>query len=757
MGKAGLYPTASIVTGEEKLTGITSDTAKEYKQFPVPLLAQQIQAEALDLGITTHNSLTLVDVDTTFDTEKGIFVGNSGGWNIDAGITLTIKSKITVFENKQIFFGDGDVRFETGAVEKINTTWFGAVPDAVASAVPFFRKAIDTAINSQGSSIVYIPEGKYLIDAPIYPRYYDSGVLQFFNLTIEGAQSAYSKQEGKGGVTWLEAPNQIPFVFGLQGCRGVTVKNMAITGYIDEPTKEDLIELTEEELLIKYTTETELKQYAPLCAIVLDPLMDMEGAGNLADGYNHSDLVYDNGLSSSRVRIEGVHIAKFPVSVALTPNGTTLQNDSVRITNCHFKDGIASVVVGQNQSRTVIIDDVDISRFKWAFAGDLYGALTGIIPEISNIKISDGTAWIFRCNGTQSYVNISHLYAEGLYGIGYSASNWHPIGINNSTIKLQDKLDSAKKGFINPCILYTDNAKFDSCTISIGGAYTIKEPLIFFVDRLTFDNCYLDTPPINIGASVNSKFGFEGRNNKYRESKLPPETTWDIAKMNGKTSELIVYNGEVLDSSGAPLLYGDDVIRSSYTIPVADTSLYAETTVVGIEVTSEGDFAFARIEDMPYPIGSINSNTAIGQIISGGIVTNTSITIFSNLLPQANITLDVVTLSNTSSGSTPVEIEEEVNWNMQNTTKTIAHGLSATEYLTIREVSCTIYNDSDVTPRLGHDLTKDGDVQWDDTNFTLTGYDGATTSPLGINFFTGVDYNDGAGIRGWLRYTYIPD
>jgi len=97
------------------------------------------------------------------------------------------------------------------------------------------------------------------------------------------------------------------------------------------------------------------------------------------------------------------------------------------------------------------------------------------------------------------------------------------------------------------------------------------------------------------------------------------------------------------------------------------------------------------------------------------------------------------------------------DWNMDaDAGKVVPHGLSATEWKTIRKIDVTIRNDADLLyapldtidqPTNG--LISGGVYYWDDTNIELTrttgsGYDDPSCSATSYN-------------RGWITFTYTPD
>jgi len=696
----------------QTVVGLKSDTDDQYTTYTT----DGGEANAGDLiNSVLINSQININSDFTTPNDKGIIISSLGSYNVSSGQTLTFDSKLDVKLDRQIFFGDGDVRFNSGATNKINAVWFGATPNSGVDSSDAIRKAIDSAIHSEGTSTVYFPEGVYTIEKPIYPRRYNNGDLSFYNLTLLGSQFNYSSFSGNGGVSSFDVPNEIPFVFGLQGCRGVEVKNLAFTGYMSEPTKEDLIFLDDDSV---YSQD----RYAPLAAIVIDPLND-NGGTPLPDGYSHPDLVYDNDLNSSKVLIENCSIAGFPTGIALSPNGVTQQGDSISISNVRIKDGVYGVVSCQDQARTVTVNNNCIfQRLKWVFCGDVFGALQGIMPEVSDSKIADGCAWVFRYSGSVSYGHFVNLYAEGLYGIGFCLSNFQPLSFVNCTFKFNPKTALQKKGYINPCLLYTNNASFIGSLILFGGDETVTEPLVISVNEVSYNNCYFDTKPVNIGANVGIKNSTINTFSYLRSSKTP-FTTWNVDTMTDQTTKTINYDG----------LIGDD-----HTYTLTTTEPY-----------NVGEFVFGLIDPLDFfPFTTQKINTAIGEIIS--VNAGVSVTFKSNSLPLSNTSIKVVDYPTMNNGTPVLKSIDIGSWNMNSKdTQTVSHSLSATEWLTVHDMTASIINDSDISPRKIYMLSLDGNIEIDENDFILN----RTLN----GFFDSSSFNETGVNKGSISFKYRPD
>lgn len=504
-----------------------------FAVFPI-VNAQTIISEknAQDLDLTIIKKQISVTTSTSLNEENGVFLSPKAEFKISKGVKYTIDTKLNIFQSRQLFFGEGDVIFNTGSVEHIDVTWFGAKPNDKVSDVNAVQKAINTAIMSPGVSVVYFPPGEYTIDRPLLAmrKMKRKKDHDFFNLTLRGHQLAYNNPRGKkGGVSVLKADNEIPFVLGIQAARGVHIENMVFDGYI--PSKMD-----KEELVHKSSNELyKQDRFAPLSAIVIDPFSPNKPK---TGGYKGMDEFYNNNRSSSRVHIEGSVIQNFPTGIAFSPNGKTQQNDSAAITFTRFNNLVNGIVICQAQSRNVVVDNCDFSLMKFVFNTDDFGEQQGVLPEVNNLKVSGGVAWLYKANGNIAYGHFRNVYTEALYGIGYSVINKQPLNFEGCVFKFRSMTDPIKGNF-NPCILRADNASFTGCTFLVGGGKKNVEPLLIDVNKATFVNCYFDTYPINIGENLKNKNESTIINSGLRKNKIK-STNWD--KKEFSSSKVMVVN-----------------------------------------------------------------------------------------------------------------------------------------------------------------------------------------------------------------------
>lgn len=546
--------------------------------------------------ITTNVS---VNSTQTLSNENGILIGGEGRFTIQENVTLDIASKFNVLENKQLFFGKGNVTFASGTVDYINVQWFGAKGDDTTPDSDAIQRAIDAAVYSTGVSVVYFPPGEYLIDKPLLALrdVKKNGKYQFLNLTLRGHQLPYNNPgDGKGGVSVLKANKEIPFVFGVQAARGVHIENMVFDGYI--PSKFEIADLIHKTSNDLYPQD----RYAPLSAIVIDPFSPEKPEGG---GYKGFDEYYTNIRASSRILIENSMIENFPTGISISPNGTTQQGDTVAINFTQFRNLVHGIVICQTQSRNIVVDNCAFGRMKYCFNSEDFGEQNGVLPEVNNIKVADGVAWLYKANGNVAYGHFRNVYAEALYGIGYSVLNKQPLNFESCVFKFRPMTD-AIKGDINPCILRADNASFTGCSLIMGGGKKNVEPIIIDVNKVTFINCVLDSEPINIGKNINQKNQTDNLNSGLRPNKLKT-SVWTKNEFITEKKLAISYTGE--------------------------SNSYFFENVHGYVV---GDFVFGKVAITEEPFQGEVIYTAVGRVSK---VEKGKAYFKSELLPKKNVSL----------------------------------------------------------------------------------------------------------------------
>ena len=674
---------------------------------PASLSPERLKSEVNTLADLAANHLVKSNPIASVVNVLGFETAHDGGggkfyWDPD--------SEEDAFEGMVVEqIGGGTGRWKRIIEGQINALWFGLkADDNTIDAAIALGRAIEWVLYSTEHSTLYIPAGTYTIKSIIYPELLVGGVPTFYHITIRGTQEPYSTHGSKGSATVLDCPNELPFVFGLQGARSVNIYDISFNGYLPaRPTEDDLINLTEDAL---YTQ----KRYAPLSAIAIDPFCNAVPSDG---GYTGYESLYNTVLNSSKVKVENCFINGFPSAIVVSPNGITQQGDSIVFESIRIKDCINGIVTCQDQSRRIVANNLDMQRLKWCFVGDLYGDQRGIMPEISNLKIADHCAWIFRYAGASSYGHFNAVYAEGLYGLGFCESNFQPMSFVNCVFKFSPKTESKMNGFYNPQILKADYTSFIGCTLTIGGDTNVSQPLTMDVKQLYLFNNYLDSRILNIGKSIgvsrNTTFDF---GNYVREAKVGT-VNWGTDDYVEQDFQDITYNA--LDDTFS-FDNGDN-----YTV---------------------GDVVVARHGYLPPPYSNTETTTPIGEVTA---VAGTLVTFKSNVLPRENLNIRVLYKPTHAGVIRPVTKSVMLgSWNMiSKDVQVISHFLTQKEVESVRNINVSIINDDKTTV---YEFKQVAVIYFDNTSIYIERDVGGMFDNASFNQ-TG-DFN-----RGYVTFEYVPE
>lgn len=584
----------------------------------------------------------------------------------------------------------------------IQASWFG-VPTDGTNAATQMQKAIDFAINSRKVSTLKISSGEYTFSEPlILYRKNGPGDYGFFNLTIRGTQNVFSEQASTGGSTVFKFPNAVDFGIAIQGARAVQIERIAIQGYMPEPTKEQINYSDPDDI---YTQS----RYSPSAAIVIDPF----GTSLPPDGgYPNFTSYYDNNRSSSDISIEECFIEQFPTGIVISPNGETLQADSINIDKTRIRRTIYAVATCQDQSRRITLTRCDFQRNKFVLAGDVFGEQKGIVPFVSSIKIADACGWIFRYSGINSEAKLIGVDAEALWGIGYCASNTRPLGIFMANIGISARTETENNDFYSPVLLRADNARLENVEIQVGGDVTNSQPLCFAVEKLELNNCYLDSRIINIGKSIGVARNVTKESFVTYRSAKDATVNWGTDDYTSQSLKTVTYNSGTED----------------YTFTTSDTY-------------NVDDIVVARHTYLPYPWNNEELTTPIGIVTS---VAGSNVTFKSWFLPETNFDVRILDKPTTVGVMWPERrIKHDSAWNMNSVdSQSIAHGLTATELKTVRFYCASIISNSG----LPFSLMNSGKIEADASDIIVSRTIGGDFDNSGFN---------NANVT--IEYGYVPD
>ncbi len=447
-----------------------------------------------------ENYLRLIDYrcdikkNTTFKPECTVWVSGGGSFHLKQNTTLVIRGSFRPDNNNQIFFGEGKVVFEEGAVEKVDPRWWGAKGDNKNDDAPAIQKAIDCAIRSKGISKVYLSAGQYRLSHPLLIMKDNNRDKkgEFVNFSIEGDQFPYTSNKDIGSNSVLRADFNDRFVIGIVKGKGVTVSNIYFEGKNQlNFSLEQTFEKADKDWAVNGCRN---KTFSPYSAVVIDPFgMSVPSDG----GYPGFKKYYVQNIGgSSTIHIEKCRMNGFVVGIMINPNGTTKNNDMIRIDDCRIDNVRVAIAPGESQNRSIQCNNVNVwTSTQYCFNTQDYGNGTGVLPEVDVMNIA-GAKWLFKASPGWSYGHFSNVYAESLYGIGIAPGLPQPMTFEQCYFKFA--MADPKLGIrANPCVLETGNAFFQQSTLRYYSGCSYKAAINFNVKNLVFDACHLEVLPIN--------------------------------------------------------------------------------------------------------------------------------------------------------------------------------------------------------------------------------------------------------------------
>ncbi len=406
------------------------------------------------------------------------------------GEIVRINQTMLLPDDRQIFFGAGDVRFDLGATHRINPKWWGAKGDGKHDDHAAIQKAINIALASPAVNEVYLPPGIYRISKPLIVSRTIQGKYAFVGLTITGYGKAYASSQTLGSTTIIKSDFKDAFALGIQGAKGFVVKNIFFQGLND--ISFDYKELTSYPDNAWSNTCRD-KPNSPYAAIVIDPF----GQSLPKDGgYPGLAKEYHSNKASTDIRIENCRIRNYVAGLMISPNGRSQNAEIITIRDNWIDHVKVAIAIGQSQSRSVYIHNLNAwGTVQYMFDTKRYGKGNGVMPEVNGMNLAGGVKYLFNSDANWTYGHFSNVYAESIYGIGFAPGGKLPYSFLQCYFKFIPPIDGIRS---NPAVLVTGNASFIGSTLRYYmGPSEIQLPINFNVKNLSFYNCSLEVPPVN--------------------------------------------------------------------------------------------------------------------------------------------------------------------------------------------------------------------------------------------------------------------
>lgn len=309
---------------------------------------------------------------------------------------------------------------------------FGAYPDDGLDDQAGVQKMIDWMIRNSGSGYWNIKEaifegGVYEFSVKGFLVWKDAnndGQPEFTNIKLRGNKPV-AMGGASGGETQLHATFNDGFVIGLERCKGCEVSNFIITGTnqlnygLDSSWNKNATFLK---------NGHRFNRFSPTVGIVVDPFgaVDDSTTDRFPQWLSYYTYVTPGNGGSTVCIFRNNKVDGFAVGMLLSPQNTTQNNEGHWIENffvSNVKYGYAST---QSQERTVQIKNM----YAWGSVHTVldtrtFGVGRGEPPSVDGLNIAGGVYRAVNFQGSGGFfptINITNLYAELLYTLGYSTA-----------------------------------------------------------------------------------------------------------------------------------------------------------------------------------------------------------------------------------------------------------------------------------------------------------------------------------------------
>jgi hypothetical protein len=200
--------------------------------------------------------------------------------------------------------------------------------------------------------------------------------------------------------------------------------------------------------------------------------------------------------TSTHIQIDHCVIRGFVTGIVVSPTGITREFDSVRPANAEnirishttIESTLSAIAIGQDQSRHVVLSDVNIFGAKFAINCVDHGFGSGNTPSIFGAKMA-GVKYLFNVNNAGSACAIHGLHAEDFLAIGelFGPTDYDPHVFDGCHFRF----GAAPKDrpIVNAHLYSLTQAVFHGCTFERLPEDT--DPITFFTNdgTLTFAGC----------------------------------------------------------------------------------------------------------------------------------------------------------------------------------------------------------------------------------------------------------------------------
>lgn len=354
---------------------------------------------------------------------------------------------------------------------KVLITDFGAVPNDGKDDSDAIQRAIDFAIQSDESSVIYCPPGIYdLSKGVVLARQNTNGEYAHITITLSGHVPTYSANQKIGSTTVFRLSSK-SFAVAIQKARNAVIENIVFEGISQYSNKPNEILYEDANLNGKSRTN----QYSPSCAIAIDPFAQSISKKNR---YNFHESRYGNQSrgGTSMLLIRGCSFLNHYIAIANNSSGFIRNGDNIRAEQCHVTRCHTFWSAGQSQSRGNSIDNVYATHINTFVSGVQIGSQNGTPPTISNLNLAGFCKKFLHLQTGFSGVNIYRSYLEYVWSLGIAEVN--SVSFDQCHIKFSKPSD---KFFMPPLHLRSSRCvvSFRDCNIEFFDNCKTPMPIIF--------------------------------------------------------------------------------------------------------------------------------------------------------------------------------------------------------------------------------------------------------------------------------------
>lgn len=299
----------------------------------------------------------------------------------------------------------------------------------------YLQAQIDSCVYN-GIPNLFIGYGKFNTDLPLIAAKWDSiqGRYVPFTLHIYGGSSMWDV----GGISQITYTGKDGFAFGMQLCKGCSIKGINFQGRYQSPKMTDK-EFFQSSFETYGDTSCRDAQYSPHAAVVIDPF----GPNVPPDGGYPKLRDYYRGKGaggSTGITIDNCTFNNFTVGLIFSPNGQTANCELMTVSNIRIYNTKSGIVGCQAQEKNNYLSNINCwGRTHTLFVWGPYGNGTPGMYSIDRVQIAGGVVRLVRrMSGGYFPLNISGVNAEMLGSIG----EWMSL--------VGDRLTNSAIGFAGP-------------------------------------------------------------------------------------------------------------------------------------------------------------------------------------------------------------------------------------------------------------------------------------------------------------------